>query len=322
MAKRGKKRKKQGAAIHPTDRLSESRSKRGALTEPENHNATGSGLSKRRWLIVALLAAAVAAAVAIFIAFRGDGSSQDTDASGREPGDQTVERLSVRIVERYPHQLDAFTQGLLFEDGVLYESIGQLGQSSLRSVDLKTGRVLRQRNNDRTHFAEGLALAGDFLIQLTWRNQRALVFRKSDFEPVREHAYKGEGWGLCFNGTQLVMSDGTDQLTLRDPATFAVHDIIDVTLEGNPITRLNELECVEGSVWANIWKQDQIVRINPRTGRVTAVVDASGLLTQRELRGRDVLNGIAWLPKTGNFLLTGKYWPWLFEVQFVPSSER
>lgn len=234
-------------------------------------------------------------------------------ATGKET---TVERLRAHVIRRYPHQRDAFTQGLVWHDGELYESTGGVGHSSLRLVELETGEVLRRRDNEPSLFGEGLALAGDALYQITWQDGRALVFRRADFAPMREHSYEGEGWGLCHDGASLVMSDGSDQLVFRDPATFAVRRAVRVTLEGNPVTRLNELECAEGAVWANVWQEEVLVRIDPGDGRVTAVVDARGLLAAEERGGVDVLNGIAWMPENGHFLITGKYWPWLFEVDF------
>lgn len=241
----------------------------------------------------------------------------------RRRGESVVEaeRLRVRVVARYPHQTDAFTQGLVWKDGVLYESTGGTGESSLREVVLATGEVVRMLNDEPALFAEGLALVGDRLFQLTWRDGRALVYGAGDFAPVREHRYEGEGWGLCHDGKELVMSDGSDRLAFRDPETFEVKRTVRVTLEGNPVMRLNELECVGGAVWANIWQEDRIVRVDA-DGRVTAVVDASGLLTAEERRGADVLNGIAWMPERGHFLLTGKRWPWMFEVDLEPEVRR
>ncbi len=238
---------------------------------------------------------------------------------GVDPGSgkgERVERLRVRVIERYPHQRDAFTQGRVWDDGALYESTGVVGHSSLRLVELETGEVLRRREDESSVFAEGLAVVGDLLYQITWRDRRALVFRRGDFAPVREHTYEGEGWGLCHDGKSLVMSDGSDRLAFRDPATFDVRRTVRVTLEGKPVAQLNELECAAGAVWANVWQTDGIVRIDPRDGRVTAVVDASGLLSAEERAEADVLNGIAWMPEKGHFLITGKYWPWLFEVVF------
>jgi glutamine cyclotransferase len=277
----------------------------------------------RAWLGAVLIAAAIAL-VAAGLLSRDSTESVHQPAGGEDrlapgtSGDAPVERLHVRVIRRYPHQRDAFTQGLVWHDGLLYESTGLEGHSSLRLVELESGEVLRRRDDAPDLFGEGLALSGDLLYQITWQNGRALVFRRDDFAPVREFSYEGEGWGLCHDGSSLVMSDGSDRLVFRDPATFAARRAVRATLEGNPVTQLNELECVDGAVWANIWQTDGIVRIDPRDGRVTAVVDASGLLTADERAAADVLNGIAWMPESGHFLITGKNWPWLFEVVFEP----
>ncbi len=227
------------------------------------------------------------------------------------------EALRVRVVERRPHDPDAFTQGLLVHEGELYESTGLEGESSLRRVDLASGEVRQRVAVDDALFAEGLALVGDRLFQITWQNHLALVYDRVTFEKVAEHTYEGEGWGLCYDGTHLVMSDGSDQLFFRDPETFEVQRAVRVTKVGRPLRYLNELECVEGKVWANVWQRDEIVRIDPESGVVEATVDASRLLTPEERRRTDVLNGIAWLPDRQRFLITGKLWPWTFEVELV-----
>ncbi len=228
------------------------------------------------------------------------------------------ERLKVKVLASVHHDPAAYTQGLAWHDGKLYESTGQYGSSSLRQVHPTTGEVLRFLPLPQSTFAEGLALVGDRLIQLTWQEETAFVWSASDFKPRGQLQYSGEGWGLCWDGSRLVMSDGTDHLTFRDPQTFASVGGVDVTLEGRPLLEINELECVDGAVWANVWKTDQIVRIDPATGVVTAVVDASGLLTWQEAARAEVLNGIAWKPETKTFLITGKNWPKLFEATFVP----
>jgi glutaminyl-peptide cyclotransferase len=184
-------------------------------------------------------------------------------------------------------------------------------------VDLESGRVLHRIAVDGEYFAEGLTRVGEQLVQLTWQSGRALVYSRDGFERVREHTYSGEGWGLCYDGTRLVMSDGSDELTFRDPTTFAVSGRMNVTKLGRPLRRLNELECSDGAVYANVWTTNEIVRIDPRSGRVTATIDASGLLSVDEAVGADVLNGIAHVPGTDRFLVTGKLWPWIFEVRFV-----
>ncbi len=228
------------------------------------------------------------------------------------------ERLKVRVLSTRPHDPDAFTQGLVLDGTTMFESTGLNGKSSLREVDPQTGKVKRRVDVPSEYFAEGLALADGRLIQLTWKEEKAFVYDRADFRRSGEFRYDGEGWGLCSDGARLVMSDGSDRLTFRDPKTFAVQSIVNVSLAGKPATELNELECVDGAVYANVWQTDDILRIDPKDGRVTAVIDASGLLTSEERQKTDVLNGIAWSPATKSFLITGKLWPKMFEVQFVP----
>lgn len=226
------------------------------------------------------------------------------------------ERLRVKVVRRTAHDPAAFTQGLLWHDGQLFESTGRYGQSTLRQVDPTSGRVARQVALDDRYFGEGLALVGRRLIQLTWQRGVALVWDLGTFEQVESFAYAGEGWGLCFDGLRLVMSDGSDRLTFRDPASFAETGRIAVTNAGRPVQRLNELECVDGLVYANVWQTEEIVRIDPETGIVTGVIDASGLLDGPL---PEVLNGIAYVPTSQRFLITGKLWPRMFEVEFEPA---
>ena len=222
------------------------------------------------------------------------------------------------MLARYPHDTEAFTQGLLWRNGHLFESTGLYGESSLREVDLRTGTVVRRHDLPADLFGEGLAAVRDHLVQLTWKHGTALVWRTADFSVARQFAYEGEGWGLCFDGEHLVMSDGSDRLVFRDPDSFAVARTVHVTRDGAPVRALNELECVDGAVYANVWQTDEIVRIDPRTGRVEATIDAGGLLDAASRGHADVLNGIAFVPETGHFLITGKLWPWVFEVRWVP----
>lgn len=227
-----------------------------------------------------------------------------------------AEHLKARVLASVPHDPAAYTQGVVWTEGMLYESAGQYGQSSLRQVDPKTGEVLRSVPVPPRYFAEGLARAGDRLIQLTWNEGTAFVYDLATFSRRGELPYSGEGWGLCADGKRLIMSDGSDRLTFRDPDTFVSTGGVNAVLDGRPAMRLNELECVDGAVYANVWQTDEILRIDPETGRVTAVIDASGLLTPEEAGRAEVLNGIAWKPETKTFLLTGKYWPKMFEVVF------
>jgi len=233
-------------------------------------------------------------------------------------GAPAPEALRARVVRQYPHDKTAFTQGLLWHDGVMYESTGQYGESSLRKVRLQDGKVLARRELDPDLFGEGLALVDDQLVQLTWRAGLALVSDLATLERRATLRYSGEGWGLCFDGTALVMSDGSSILEFRDPESLEVLREVRVVKEGVPVPRLNELECVGSEVYANVWRSNEILRIDSKTGRVTASIDASNLLTRYESLRADVLNGIAYKPDSKTFLVTGKLWPQLFEVELVP----
>ena len=232
------------------------------------------------------------------------------------------EALRVEVLNTYPHDPQAFTQGLVFDSGTLYESTGapepQVNASSLRRVDLATGNVLQKAGQPAPIFSEGLAVVGPNLIQLTWRNGIVYQYDKKTFTRTKEWGYSGEGWGVCYDGRELVTSDGSDRLTYRDPGSMKIQRVVHVTLSGKVLDQLNELECVDGSVWANVWQTDRIVRVDSKSGRVTATVDAPNLLTPAERSRADVLNGIAWDPATKTFLITGKWWPKLFRVKFVP----
>jgi len=229
-------------------------------------------------------------------------------------------RGEIRIVAVHPHDPAAFTQGLVWHDGRLYESLGGYGRSSVREVDLESGRVLRESRLPASEFGEGLALAGDRWIQLTWRESTAHLWRRDDLVAAGSMSYEGEGWGLTTDGDRLVMSDGSSALVFRSSESFAPLSTLRVTRAGRPEAYLNELEWAAGSIYANIWQSDEIVRIDPASGEVRAVFDAGGLLTAEERQSTDVLNGIAWNPGTGRFYLTGKLWPKLFEVELVESE--
>ena len=229
-----------------------------------------------------------------------------------------IEELWLRVIRKYPHATDAFTQGLIWHEGVMYESTGQYGRSSLRKVRLEDGKVLAQRKLGPKFFGEGLERVGERLIQLTWRSGFAFVSELSTLEARETLSYRGEGWGLCYDGTALVMSDGSSMLEFRDPGSMALLGEMSVLKDGRPIRQLNELECVGSEIYANIWQRDEILRIDRKSGRVTATIDASGLLSRAEARRADVLNGIAYKPESNTFLLTGKLWPHVFEVEFVP----
>jgi len=239
------------------------------------------------------------------------------DAS-RPAAAPVVEELRVRVIRKYPHATDAFTQGLIWHQGVMYESTGQYGQSSLRKVQLEDGKVLAQRRLESSVFGEGLARVDDRLIQLTWRSGLAFVSDLTTLEKRETLNYAGEGWGLCYDGAALVMSDGSSMLEFRDPESMELLGEMSVLKNGHPVRKLNELECVGTDIYANIWQRHEILRIDRKSGRVTATIDASGLLSRIEAKRAGVLNGIAYKPQSKTFLLTGKLWPHVFEVELVP----
>ena len=226
------------------------------------------------------------------------------------------------VINVYPHDASAFTQGLIWRDGYLYESTGLWGESTLRRVDLDSGEPEEVVALSDEYFAEGLELVGDQLIQLTWQAGLAFVYDFATFERVDVIEYDGEGWGLCYDGRYLFMSDSTSFLSVRDPVSFELIFRGAVTLDGQivPPRLLNELECVGQHIYANAWNSDYIFRIDKFTGEINGLIDASGLLTDAEraaLASGSVLNGIAWNPESDTFYITGKNWPKLFEVVFT-----
>ena len=234
-----------------------------------------------------------------------------------------VEALVPVVLETWPHDPDAFTQGLVWDDGRFLESTGRYGRSDLREVDAVSGEVLRRRPLDTREFGEGLALVGERLIQLTYREEVAHVYDRASFEPIDRFRYEGEGWGLCFDGEVLWMSDGSDRLTRRDPATFAVLGSVQVTRDGRGVARLNELACVGDHVYANVWLTTDVVRIRRSDGRIDAVIDASALVPDDERVRRDpdaVLNGIAHDAAGERYFLTGKLWDVMYVVRFEPAA--
>jgi glutamine cyclotransferase len=258
--------------------------------------------------------AALAALASLVIVGCGHDTASPAGTAATAAG---PEALRVEVIATTPHDTSAFTEGLELDGSTLIESTGLYGRSELRRVDRATGTVVSRRSLDPTDFGEGTTRVGDRLVQLTWKEHTALVWDAATLEPRGSYTYAGEGWGLCSDGSRLVMSNGSDVLTFRDPTTFAETGRVTVRDRGRSIDQLNELECVDGSVYANVWQTDRIVRIDPGSGAVTANIDATGLLRVDQTAGVDVLNGIAHDPTTGHFLLTGKLWPTVFEVRFV-----
>lgn len=220
------------------------------------------------------------------------------------------------VVNAWPHDPEAFTQGLLFHEGLLYESTGLQGRSSLRKVALQTGNVLQKVSVPEKHFAEGLALYGGKLYQLTWKSKQGFVYDLDTFEKQRKWTYRGEGWGLTTDGHSLIMSDGTNRIRFLDPKTFKVRRTIRIHDRGRPRSNLNELEFVKGEIYANIWQTDTVARIDPTSGRVLGWIYFSGLLRPEDRdQPVDVLNGIAYDAARDRLFVTGKLWPKLFEVR-------
>ncbi len=238
--------------------------------------------------------------------------------SGERTRSEKVQRLSIKVLAVYPHDPGAFTQGLVWDGGVLYESTGLYGKSSLRRVEPMNGEVVELRAVDPNLFGEGLARVDDRLLQLTWKAGIVLVYDLASLDLIDEYGFNGQGWGLAFDGERLVMSDGTHRLTSRDLEDFRWRSTLEVSLAGRPFNNINELEFAEGRLYANVWGQERIVRIDPRTGEVDAVIDASTLLSPDEKARVDVLNGVAYDPVSKTFWLTGKFWPKMFQVVFEP----
>jgi glutamine cyclotransferase len=225
------------------------------------------------------------------------------------------------VINTYPHDPNAFTQGLVYEDGVLYEGTGLKGRSSLRKVELETGEVLQRLDLAAQYFGEGITIWEDKIIQLTWQSHIGFVYDKESFELLREFSYPTEGWGITHDGTRLIMSDGTATLHFLDPETFVETGSVQVFDSNGPVVRLNELEYINGEVYANIWQTDRIARIDPDTGKVTGWIDLTGLLSVEDLRQSvDVLNGIAYDAEHDRLFVTGKLWHKLFEIELVPQN--
>jgi glutamine cyclotransferase len=228
---------------------------------------------------------------------------------------------SYEVVAVYPHDPGAYTQGLLFDQGVLYEGTGLNGRSSVRKVELITGKVLQQVELDPAYFGEGITIFGDQLYQLTWQSQVGFIYDKTSLAKRNEFTYSTEGWGITHDGSRLIMSDGTPRLYFRDPVTLAELGTVDVYDHTGPVVRLNELEYIQGEVYANIWQTDRIARINSATGQVVGWIDLTGLLPAAERTDSSaVLNGIAYLPDEDRLFVTGKLWPKLFEIKLIVQS--
>lgn len=264
-------------------------------------------------MVILLLVISGLALTITLIGDEDDPGDEKKEENGTE--DELTPIYSYRIINEYPHDSKAFTQGLLYENGTLYESTGLLKKSSLRQVELETGKVLKIFNMSDEHFGEGITIFGDSIIQLTWQSNTGFVYNISDFNQTGEFHYSTEGWGLTTDGDQLIMSDGTAKLHFLDPETYQEIRSVNVTDNGTAITRINELEYVDGEIYANIWLKDRIARISPETGEVLGWIDLTGILNKTD--GVDVLNGIAYDAENERLFVTGKYWPTIFEIEVV-----
>jgi glutaminyl-peptide cyclotransferase len=260
---------------------------------------------------------------AAFLALTGCPDDARSGSNDRPPPvvnpDPRVARFTV--VKSWPHDPAAFTQGLEFEKGRLYEGTGTEGKSTLREVALETGDVIRMATLPPEVFGEGITVLGNRIYQLTWKSKKGFVYDLASFKRISEFTYDGEGWGLANDGSSLIMSDGSAHLYFRDPATFAVTRTVEVRDRDTPVPKLNELEWVNGEIYANVWETDSIVRINPQSGAVIGWVNMRGLFSGSD-RGRylqpgqvtDVLNGIAWDDSTKRLVVTGKWWPRIYQI--------
>ncbi|MCX7736634.1 MAG: glutaminyl-peptide cyclotransferase [Candidatus Kapabacteria bacterium] len=229
----------------------------------------------------------------------------------------SIERFSINIINKFPHDENAFTQGLFYYKGYLFESTGQKGFSSLRKVEIETGKILKKIDLDPEIFAEGAALVGNKIFQISWLNKKCFVYDLNSFNLIKTFEYQGEGWGLTYTGNELVMSDGTNMLRFLDPNNFQTTRLLAVTDDNfNPVHYLNELEFIDGEIWANVWQSDNIVKIDTSTGKIKGIIDCSILRTQIKYNTKtDVLNGIAYDSENKRIFLTGKNWNLLFQVE-------
>jgi glutamine cyclotransferase len=240
--------------------------------------------------------------------------------SAAAPAEPAPVRYGYRIVQTYPHDSRAFTQGLFYLNGHLYESTGQVGESTIRKVHFEDGRVLQSVPIPPGLFGEGITNWNNEIVSITWQGGQGFRWNLTTLQRTGEWRYSGEGWGLTQNGTDIIMSDGSSALRFLDPATLEERRRITVTLQGEPIDQLNELEWVNGEIYANVWQTPRIVRIDPTTGRVTGVIDLGALAAQNGDNRDSVLNGIAYDPQHDRLFVTGKYWPRLYEIDLVRAN--
>jgi glutamine cyclotransferase len=245
-------------------------------------------------------------------------NSSTATASANRPGENRVgpRTYSYEVVNKYPHDTQAFLQGLVYHDNGFYESTGGNGQSSLRRVEMASGQVVKKVMLSEEDFGEGLALVEDKLVQLTWQSGKGYVYDRDTFRKLREFSYRMEGWGLTFDGKRLILSDGSNALTFLDPQTYQTVGKLNVTLNGRAVQKINELEFIEGEIWANVWHEEVVLRIDPGTGVVASLIDLRGLRPRETAQDTEaVLNGIAYDPAAKRIFVSGKRWPSIFEIR-------
>lgn len=263
----------------------------------------------KKYLITGLILTIICVAVLSVVALNLNQNSSPSDLPAL---------YDYKIINIYPHSNTAYTQGLVFDDGFLFESVGGWGSSYLRKIDLETGEILKAHKLSDEYFAEGLVLVENKLIQLTWLSQRGFVYDKESFNLLQTFSYPTQGWGITFDGEKLIMSDGSSTLFFLDPVTYENIGEINVKDGDIDVTELNELEYINNNVYANIWKEDTIAIIDPETGNVKGWIDLTGIY---EPRGYDdVLNGIAYNEKTNSLFITGKNWSYLYQIELIPKK--
>lgn len=282
--------------------------------------STASG-KRSRVSIVALGLIAVTGVVFLTVFLlreRASNQPNTAPAGNQNTTDSRAQQVSYEVVSSYPHDPTSFTQGLLWHDGTLYEGTGLEDQSKLRRLEFPSGKVLKEISLASEYFGEGIALVDTRLIQLTWKSERGFVYDLDSFKKLQEFTYDTEGWGLTYDGRNLILSDGSSNLFYLDPQTFKPIRKLAVTMNGKPLDELNELEFIEGEIWANVWQTDFIVRIDPSTGRVTSFLNLKGILAPSDKTGREnVLNGIAYDAEKKRIFITGKLWPRIFEIRIT-----
>jgi glutamine cyclotransferase len=291
--------------------MSKKSKKRLGKKAPPSARQSSSRMSAGRMVAGVIAATVLLGAIGVLWS-RAGGGSEEMAASDSSVKAQEV---GYDVVNSFPHDPEAFLQGLLWHNG-FFESTGQFGRSSLRRVEYPTGKVLQRVDLDSQYFGEGLAMVDNRLFQLTWRSRRGFVYDRDSLKPIREFTYNTEGWGLTYDGKSLILSDGTDVLTFFNPDSFKPTRKLSVKFNGAALRDLNELEYVDGEIWANVWHTDRIVRIDPASGRVKSYLNLAGILPADERPDPEaVLNGIAYDAQSKRIFVSGKLWPRIFEIR-------